>query len=63
MREVGLAYQLTQQFAQMLRTRTGGKLDAWLASVTASPLNEFHPLVKSILKKMSRRIPPSSDGG
>jgi transposase len=28
--EVGLAYDLVQQFAQMLRTRTGEHLDAWL---------------------------------
>jgi len=29
--EVDLAYDLVQQFAQMLRTRTGEHLDAWLA--------------------------------
>jgi hypothetical protein len=29
--EVDLAYDLVQQFAQMLRTRTGDLLDAWLA--------------------------------
>lgn len=29
--EVELAYDLVQQFAKMLRTRTGEKLDTWLA--------------------------------
>jgi hypothetical protein len=28
--EVDLAYKLVQQFARMLRTRTGEKLNAWL---------------------------------
>ena len=27
--EIDLAYDLVQQFAQMLRTRTGEQLDAW----------------------------------
>ena len=27
--EIDLAYDLVQQFAQMLRTRTGDQLDAW----------------------------------
>jgi transposase len=34
--EVGLAYDLVQQFAQMLRTRTGEHLDAWLDQVANS---------------------------
>jgi transposase len=36
--EVGLAYDLVQQFAQMLRTRTGEHLDAWLDQVANSKL-------------------------
>lgn len=46
------AYQLTQQFTDMLRTRSGGKLDAWLTLVQASPLKEFHPCAKSLLKDL-----------
>ena len=45
-----MAYELTLQFTDMVRTRSGGKLDAWLASVKASPLKEFHPFAKSLLK-------------
>ncbi len=33
---VGLAYDLVQQFAQMLRNRTGELLDPWLAQVQAA---------------------------
>jgi hypothetical protein len=39
--EVNLAYDLVQQFAQMLRTRTGGLLEAWLAQVEQSNLPEL----------------------
>jgi hypothetical protein len=42
--EVGLAYQFVQPFALMVRTRTGGQLDAWLASVFKSSLRDFHPI-------------------
>src|SRR5712691_9892601 len=33
-----ITYQLVQQFALMLRTRTGGQLDAWLDAVFSTPL-------------------------
>ena len=35
--EVDLAYALVQQFGQMLRTRTGERLDAWLAEAGTQP--------------------------
>ncbi len=41
--EVDLAYDLVQQFAQMLRRRQGEQLDGWLEAVTQSPLVELHP--------------------
>jgi len=34
--EIELAYNLVQQFAQMLRTRPGERLDAWLENTRAS---------------------------
>ena len=34
------AYELVQQFTQMLRTRTGEQLDAWLEKVRASQIRE-----------------------
>lgn len=37
-RDRGGAYALVQQFAQMLRTRTGEHLDAWLAQEESSTL-------------------------
>ena len=39
--ETDLAYELVQQFARMLRTRTGEKLDDWLAQVSKSHLQEL----------------------
>jgi transposase len=39
--EVDLAYDLVQQFAQMLRTRTGDLLDPWLVQVQSSNLPEL----------------------
>ncbi len=39
--EVNQAYELVQQFAQMLRNRTGEKLDAWLAQVKESHIREL----------------------
>jgi transposase len=38
--ETDLAYELVQQFARMLRTRTGEQLDDWLAQVSESHLQE-----------------------
>jgi len=46
--EVAVAYQLVQQCALMLRTRTGGQLDAWLEKVAQSPLSDLHPFAKGI---------------
>jgi len=39
--EVDLAYELVQQFTQMLRTRSGEKLDAWLIRVANSHIPEL----------------------
>src|SRR5216683_1132474 len=46
--EVELAYTLVQQFAQMLRTRTGEQLDAWLEKARASQIREFQSFVLGI---------------
>ena len=39
--EVNQAYDLVQEFARMLRTRTGERLDAWLAKVVDSQISEL----------------------
>ena len=46
--EVELAYDLVQQFAQMLRNRTGENLDAWLSLALASQLPELRSFVAGI---------------
>ena len=46
--EVDLTYDLVQQFAQMLRTRTGEKLDAWLAKVAESQISAFQGFVAGV---------------
>ena len=46
--EIEQAYLLVQQFVQMMRTRTGEKLDAWLLAVVESPLVELYSFAKSI---------------
>jgi transposase len=46
--EVELAYDLVQQFAQMLRNRTGEKLDAWLSLALASQIPELRSFVAGI---------------
>ncbi len=47
--EVDLAYDLVQQFAQMMRDRTGEeKLDGWLEKVAKSPLTALHPFVAGV---------------
>jgi transposase len=46
--EVDLAYNLVQQFAKMLRTRTGEQLESWLASALASQMPEFRNFVVGI---------------
>jgi transposase len=47
---VDLAYNLVQQFAQMLRTRTGEReqLDAWLGKVRTCQIREFQSFVLGI---------------
>lgn len=46
--EVELVYELVQQFARMLRTRTGERLDAWLAQVADSRIPELLSFAKGI---------------
>lgn len=46
--EVDQAYTLVQQFANMLRTRTGEQLDDWLSSVRASQIRELQGFVLSV---------------
>jgi transposase len=46
--EVNQAYELVQQFAHMLRTRTGEQLDTWLEHVRTSQIREFQGFVLSI---------------
>jgi transposase len=48
--EVDLAYDLVQQFAQMLHTRTGERLDAWLAQVESSKLPELQSFAAGVEK-------------
>jgi transposase len=46
--EIDLAYDLVQQFARMLRTRTGEQLDDWLEKVRASQIRELQGFVTGI---------------
>jgi transposase len=46
--EVNQAYDLVQQFAQMLRTRTGEQLDTWLAKVAESQISELQSFLLGI---------------
>jgi transposase len=48
--EVDLAYDLVQQFAHMLRTRTGECLNAWLNKVESSHLPELQSFAAGIEK-------------
>jgi transposase len=48
--EVDRAYDLVQQFAHMLRTRSGERLDAWLAQVESSKLAELQSFAAGIEK-------------
>jgi hypothetical protein len=48
--EVDHAYDLVQQFALMLRSRTGAHLDAWLAHVASSNLPELQSFATGIEK-------------
>jgi len=51
--EADLAYGLVQQFAQMLRTRTGEKLDAWLGLVADSRIPKLLNFAKGIEQEKS----------
>ena len=46
--EADLAYNLVQQFASMLRTRTGEQLDTWLEQVRASHIRELQSFVLGV---------------
>ncbi|GHO47545.1 ISL3 family transposase [Ktedonospora formicarum] len=46
--EVKQTYELVQQFAQMLRTRTGEQLDDWLERVKASKIRELQGFVTGV---------------
>ena len=46
--EVDQAYELVQQFTQMLRTRTGEQLDAWLEKVRTSQIRELQGFVAGV---------------
>ena len=46
--EVNQAYDLVQQFAQMLRTRTGEQLDTWLAKGAESQIPELQSFLLGI---------------
>jgi transposase len=46
--EIELAYDLVKQFAQMLRTRTGERLDAWLEWARASQIRELQGFATSV---------------
>jgi transposase len=46
--EIELAYDLVEQFAQMLRTRTGERLDAWLEQARASQIRELQGFATSV---------------
>ncbi len=46
--EVDQAYELVQQFTQMLHTRTGEQLGAWLEKVRASQIREVQGFVAGI---------------
>jgi transposase len=46
--EVNLAYDLVQQFAQMLRTRTGEQLDARLEKARSSQIRELQSFVLGV---------------
>ena len=48
--EVDLAYDLVQQFAQMVRARTGEHLDVWLDQVANSKLPELQSFATGIEK-------------
>jgi transposase len=48
--EVDLAYELVQQFAQILRERRGMRLDGWLAQVNQSNIPELQSFAAGVEK-------------
>jgi len=48
--EINQAYELVQQFAQMLRTRTGERLDDWLCHVKESRIRELQGFVAGVIR-------------
>jgi len=46
--EVNQTYDLVQQFAQILRTRTGEQLDTWLTKVAESRIPELQSFLLGI---------------
>lgn len=48
--EVDQAYELVQQFAHMLRTRTGERLDDWLGKVKESRIRELQGFVVGVIQ-------------
>lgn len=46
--EIELAYGFAQEFAKMIRTRTGEKLDRWLEAVEKSPLTDLQSFVAGV---------------
>ena len=48
--EIDQAYELVQQFAHMLRTRTGERLDEWLYRVKASRIRELQGFVTGVIQ-------------
>src|SRR5258708_5988912 len=48
--EVDQAYELVQQFAQMLRTRTGEQLNEWLCRVKESRIRELQGFVTGVIR-------------
>ena len=48
--EVDQAYELVQQFAHMLRTRTGERLDDWLGKVKESCIRELQGFVAGVIQ-------------
>lgn len=50
--EVDLAYELVQQFARMMRERTGKEqLNGWLEQVARSPLTALHPFIAGVYQE------------
>jgi transposase len=51
--EVNQTYELVQQFAQMLRTRTGEQLEPWQAKVAESQIPELQSFLLGIERDKS----------